>query len=130
MSSGGSGSGSAAKPANMGGADPRQDLQARYDGYKSQLSQIAARVGDLETERDEHRLVLAALEKLPADRPCFRMSGSGVLVRRTVDEVRPLLATNADGIDGVMDALMKQYKTVEDDFQKFQRDNKIKVVRG
>ncbi|BFZ54889.1 Cochaperone prefoldin complex subunit [Savitreella phatthalungensis] len=105
-------------------------LQRRYDAYKSGLQQLASKLGDLETERDEHKLVLRALEQVNDTRTCFRMGGSGVLMKRTVADVRPTLETNTKGIEGVMDALMKQYHALEKEFAAFQRENNIKIVRG
>jgi prefoldin subunit 2 len=104
------------------------DLQAQYNAYKNQLQQIAAKIGDLETEVDEHSLVISSISELPPQRKAFRMIG-GVLVEKTVGEVIPALKTNQEGIKGVMESLVRQYKNTEEEFGKFQKDNKIKVVR-
>lgn len=104
------------------------DLQQQYNSYKSTLQNLAAKIGDLETESDEHKLVLESLSTLPVERKCFRMVG-GVLTERTVGDVMPLLATNQDGLKSVMEALLSNYKETEEKFVKFQKDNKIKVVR-
>lgn len=104
------------------------DLQQQYNSYKSTLQNLAAKIGDLETESDEHKLVLESLSTLPVERKCFRMVG-GVLTERTVGDVMPLLATNQEGLKSVMEALLGNYKDTEEKFVKFQKDNKIKVVR-
>lgn len=64
------------------------------------------------------RLVLETLDPLPGDRKCFRMI-NGVLVERTVDDVVPALKTNAEGLKQVLDELVKQYKTKQDDLEKW-----------
>jgi prefoldin subunit 2 len=64
------------------------------------------------------RLVLDTLEPLSGDRKCFRMI-NGVLVERTVKDVVPALRTNADGLKKVLDDLVKQYKTKQDDLEKW-----------
>jgi hypothetical protein len=46
-------------------------------------------------------LVIAAMEKLPADRRCFRMIG-GVLVERSVGEVLPAVKSNVDKVSKVV----------------------------
>lgn len=104
------------------------DLQQQYNNYKSSLQQLAAKIGDLETESDEHKLVIESLSILPTDRKCFRMVG-GVLTERTVGDVKPLLVTNQEGLKSVMEQLLSNYKETEERFVKFQKDNKIKVVR-
>lgn len=109
-------------------AQSQVDLQQQYNAYKSTLQQLAAKIGDLETESDEHKLVLSSLSSLPSDRKCFRMVG-GVLTERTVGEVRPLLKTNEEGLKKVMESLVVNYKETEEKFVKFQKDKKIKVIR-
>ncbi|RYF47265.1 MAG: hypothetical protein EOO38_12495, partial [Cytophagaceae bacterium] len=65
-----------------------------------------------------HRLVLETLEPLPGDRKCFRMI-NGVLTERTVKEVVPILKTNSDGLKKALEELVKQYKTKQDDMEKW-----------
>lgn len=65
-----------------------------------------------------YRLVLETLEPLPADRKCFRMI-NGVLVERKVGEVMPLLKTNSEGLKKVLEDLLKQYRTQQEDMEKW-----------
>lgn len=65
-----------------------------------------------------HRLVLETLGPLPDDRKAFRMI-NGVLVERTVKDVVPALKTNAEGLKKVLDDLVKQYKSKQDDLEKW-----------
>ena len=58
------------------------------------------------------------MEPLSDDRKCFRMI-NGVLVERTVKDVKPALQTNADGLKKVLEDLVKQYKTKQDDLEKW-----------
>ena len=90
--------------------------------------------------------MLETLEPLPGDRKCFRMI-NGVLVERTVQDVLPQLKTNADGLKKVLEDLLKQYTTKQEELEKWkvcqseqvvylsdrllihsQRQNKIQVV--
>jgi prefoldin subunit 2 len=64
------------------------------------------------------RLVLETLEPLSDDRKCFRLI-NGVLVERTVKDVKPALKTNQDGLKKVLDDLVKSYKTKQDDLDKW-----------
>lgn len=68
------------------------------------------------------RLVLETLAPLPSDRKCFRMI-NGVLVERTVSDVLPALQTNADGLKKVLEDLVKQYHTKQDDMDKWKVGN-------
>ncbi|KAI0154761.1 Prefoldin beta-like protein [Xylariaceae sp. FL1272] len=75
------------------------------------------------------RLVLETLTPLPDDRTCFRMI-NGVLVERTVKDVVPALKTNAEGLKKVLDDLVKQYKTKQDDLEKWKKKNNVQVVQS
>ncbi len=66
------------------------------------------------TASHPYRLVLETLEPLPEDRKCFRLI-NGVLVERTVKDIVPALQTNQDGLKKVLDDLVKNYKTKQDE---------------
>ncbi|KAK4078681.1 uncharacterized protein Triagg1_3012 [Trichoderma aggressivum f. europaeum] len=96
----------------------QQDLQTTYSNYKNTLQQIASKIGDIEQEAEEHKLVLETLEPLSGDRKCFRLI-NGVLVERTVKDVVPALKTNQEGLKKVLDDLVKQYKNKQDELDKW-----------
>ncbi|KAF4310103.1 Prefoldin beta-like protein [Botryosphaeria dothidea] len=103
-------------------------LQIQYSNYKNILQQLAQKIGDVEQETEEHKLVLETLEPLPEDRKCFRMI-NGVLVERTVKDVIPALKTNSEGLKKVLDDLLKQYKAKQEEMDKWKKKNNIQVVQ-
>ncbi|KAK2749225.1 hypothetical protein FQN57_006841 [Myotisia sp. PD_48] len=110
--------------------DPKkqQELQFQYSTFKNTLQQLAQKIGDIEQETEEHKLVMESLEPLPSDRKCFRLI-NGVLVERTVKDVIPSLKTNSDGLKQVLDELMKQYKNKQDELDSWKKKNNIQVVQ-
>lgn len=110
-------------------AKRQQDLQAQYTNYKNTLQQIAQKIGDVEQEAEEHKLVLETLVPLPGDRKCFRMI-NGVLVERTVNDVIPALKTNAEGLKKVLDDLVRQYKSKQDELESWKKKNNVQVVQS
>ena len=44
---------------------------------------------------------------------------NGVLTERTVTEVVPILKTNSDGLKKALDELVKQYKSKQDEMEKW-----------
>ncbi|KAJ4151087.1 hypothetical protein LMH87_011804 [Akanthomyces muscarius] len=106
----------------------QQDLQTQYSNFKNVLQQIAQKIGDIEQEAEEHKLVLETLEPLPEDRKCFRLI-NGVLVERTVKDIVPALQTNQDGLKKVLDDLVKNYKTKQDELDSWKKKNNVQVVQ-
>ncbi|KAL9041691.1 MAG: hypothetical protein Q9214_004021, partial [Letrouitia sp. 1 TL-2023] len=96
----------------------QQELQQQYTNYKNNLQQLAQRIGDVEQEAEEHKLVLDTLKPLPESRKCFRMI-NGVLVERTVKDVMPALTTNSEGLKKVLEELLKQYKKQQEEMEKW-----------
>ena len=94
------------------------DLQTQYTNYKNTLQSLAQKVGEIEQEIEEHKLVTETLQPLPQERKCFRLI-NGVLVERTVKDVLPALKTNSDGLKQVLDELVKQYKGKQDEMDKW-----------
>lgn len=115
--------------ASEGALRKQQDLQTQYQNYKSTLQSLAQKVGEIEQEIEEHKLVTESLEPLPGDRKCFRLI-NGVLVERTVKEVLPALKTNSDGLKQVLEELMKQYKSKNDEMEKWKKKNNVQVVQN
>ena len=60
--------------------------------------------------------MLETLDPLSENRKCFRLI-NGVLVERTVKDVVPALKTNQEGLRKVLDDLVKQYKTKQDELE-------------
>lgn len=107
----------------------QQELQQQYQNYKNTLQQISQKIGDIEQEAEEHKLVLDTLSPLSGDRKCFRMI-NGVLVERTVRDVIPTLQTNAEGLKKVLEDLVKQYKLKQDELDKWKKKNNVQVVQS
>jgi len=107
-----------------------EEIQQQYSIFQNELQALAGKIGELESEADEHGLVLTTLEEALVDEPdrkCFRLIG-GVLVERTVKDVVPSLKTNRDGIRKVISTLADQYKSKEQELDMFKHDYKIRPM--
>ncbi|PWN89089.1 Prefoldin [Acaromyces ingoldii] len=101
-----------------------QQAGQKLQQLKGEMQSIATKIGELESDAEEHRAVIDTLrevQKAEPDRVCFRMIG-GVLVQRSVKDVLPALEQNVDGLRSVMEGLAKQYKQKDDEAQKVQRE--------
>ncbi|KAL5527814.1 hypothetical protein ACEPAG_6615 [Sanghuangporus baumii] len=107
-----------------------QELQQTLSRLQNELQALATKIGELESEAEEHELVLSTLnEALQSDprRKCFRMVG-GVLVERTVKDVVPALQTNKEGIKKVVANLLAQYKAKDDEFESLKREYNVRPI--
>ncbi|UZJ51373.1 hypothetical protein CBS101457_000693 [Exobasidium rhododendri] len=101
-----------------------QQAAQKFQGLRSEMQGIATKIGELESDAEEHRAVIETLQetqKVSPERKCFRMIG-GVLVERNVKEVLPALETNLTGLRAVMENLAKQYKSKDEEVQKLQSE--------
>ena len=67
-------------------------------------TELVNKITELQQEAKEHQLVLDAFETVEPTRKCFRMIG-GVLVERTVQDIKPSLEENLVNIDKVISNL-------------------------
>jgi chaperonin cofactor prefoldin len=84
----------------MAASGNEKAIVARFQEMRAELTQIWNKITELDMERNEHTLVLNAIQPLDASRKCFRLIG-GVLVERTVGEVLPAVTRNKEGIEQV-----------------------------
>jgi len=87
---------------------------------------IAGKISELQSEVNEHNLVITAIEKLDAGRKCFRLVG-GVLVERTVGEVLPAVKKNAEGLNEIIRQLEDQLEKRGQELNDFIVKYKIQV---
>ena len=86
---GGSGEGAAAQGPVL---NSQEAVVHRYRLLQNDVQMLTSKSTELELERQEHDLVLDALNNCGDDkRRCFRLVG-GVLVERTVGEVKTAVA--------------------------------------
>lgn len=72
-----------------------------FKQMNAECQQIQAKVTELTLEKEEHRLVEGTLSKLDDSRKAYRLVG-GILVERTVGEVRPIVTQNLAGVSFVV----------------------------
>ncbi|WWC67334.1 uncharacterized protein I206_101242 [Kwoniella pini CBS 10737] len=108
--------------------DP-QEVPIIFQRYRTELQNLAQKIGEIESEMDEHALVLSTLKPLKRSDPtrtCYRLIG-GTLVKRNVLEVIPNLETNFNGIKEVLESLVKNYKNKENEFELWRKEMGVQV---
>lgn len=72
-------------------------LEQQYKAMLQQCQQMQYKINDLGLDRDEHELVIKALEPLDPNRKCFRMVDA-IVVERNVVDVLPAVRKNRDQV--------------------------------
>lgn len=101
--------------------------EAILNHYKQmgiECSNIAAKVHELNNEKEEHRLVVEQLEKLEDNRRAYRLIG-GVLVEKTVNELLPIVQENLEGIKQIITTLSAQLDQKDESRKKFKEEHGI-----
>ena len=78
----------------------------RYQSMKQELQSLGDKLGELEMDADEHRLVLAALAPLEPKRKCWRRIG-GVLVETDIGNTIPTLQSTLQGVSAARVFLLR-----------------------
>jgi prefoldin subunit 2 len=75
----------------------RQSAIRQYNELIQVQQQLAQKITELESDRNEHSLVADTLEPLEPGRRAYRLVGE-VLVERTVEEVLPSIKKNMENV--------------------------------
>ena len=95
-----------------------QEIVQNYNNMRAEIQEMTSKINELDTERNEHALVVRNLTPLDPNRRCYRSIG-GVLVERTVKEVLPLIQKNLDQIDSWIKARTDKLKEKEKECDEF-----------
>ena len=100
---------------------PQQEVQqiiATYKAMRANISELASKVTELDSDKSEHALVIRAIAPLPASRKCYRSIG-GVLVERSVGDVLPAVERNLKGIEELISQLTRELRDKEKEADEF-----------
>jgi prefoldin subunit 2 len=75
-----------------------------YRRMTSECQQLTAKIGELNLEKDEYKLVMDTLEKLEDERKAYQLIG-GILAESKVSEVKPTVSKNFEGITVLLEKL-------------------------
>jgi len=109
----------------MTGTPDQQRIIALHKNMRHTAQAMADKLGEFDSERAEHALVVKTLTGLDAGRRCYRLIG-GVLVEWTVKEVLPAVQTNLEGINNAMGKLSQDLKVKQKELADFELQYKIR----
>jgi prefoldin subunit 2 len=80
-------------------------VQQQYRQLQQELQRLSIKISELEQDRNEHILVETTLAPLDGKRTAYRLVGE-VLVQRTVEEIRPSVASHREQVCGLLTELV------------------------
>lgn len=86
-----------------------EQLEQAFKQVENEITGLINKLSEMDGEKKEHDLVLAAMAKVPPSRRCCRMVG-GVVAERTVGQTIPAVRDNRDRIMTVVDKLNEALK--------------------
>ncbi|XP_014224616.1 prefoldin subunit 2 [Trichogramma pretiosum] len=107
------------KPSN-------EEIYAIFQTLRNEQRVLAGKLSEMESELNEHKVVIDTLNKVDGDRRCYRMVG-GVLCERTVKEVLPSLANNKEQLTKLIETLNKQLSDKGTEINEFKKKHSIRV---
>jgi len=113
-------------PTSPSSQEDAQRIVNQYKGMRAQISELANKISELDSDRNEHALVVRAITGLDGNRRCYRSIG-GVLVERTVKEVLPAVENNLKQITDLITQLSDQLKEKEKECDEFREKFNIRM---
>eukprot|EP00760_Papus_ankaliazontas_P032860 PhM_4_TR6001/c0_g1_i1/m.89261/K09549/PFDN2; prefoldin subunit 2 len=101
----------------------QMEVMQQYEALLEDQRAVMAKLADVESDRHEHSLVLDTLKPMAADRKCHRLVG-GVLMERTVGDVRPMLEAEIENIDKLISVIHEHLKPKEEAIKTFVEKNR------
>ncbi|TRY78933.1 hypothetical protein TCAL_01725 [Tigriopus californicus] len=107
----------------------QEEIIAQFNKMRNEQRTLASKLSELQMDLNEHKLVLETLDKVSADRRCFRLIG-GVLVERNVGQVAPALLNNKDKMSKLVETLEKQLTEKGKSINDYMAQNNIQIRGG
>lgn len=110
-------------------AAPSGAAMVKYREMTQEIDQLMSKINELETDRNEHKLVEETLEPLDPNRRAYRLVG-GVLVERTVKEVLPSVKTNRENLDTLVKNLQERLEGKQKEAAAYRAEHNLPTEQG
>ena len=111
---------------NGGNGGNEQEVVRIFQSKMDQRRMLVSKIGELEGQLSEHSRVYDLLVPMEGSRRAFQLV-NGVLVEGTVEEVRPMVQVNKEGLKDVLEKLAKQLKEMTLEINAYQEKHKISL---
>ncbi|XP_011496005.1 PREDICTED: prefoldin subunit 2 [Ceratosolen solmsi marchali] len=107
-------------------AKSNEDIYAGFQSLRNEQRIMANKLSEMETELNEHKIVIDTLKNVDSKRKCYRMIG-GILCERTVEEVMPSLLINKDQLTKVIGTLNEQLTSKGIEINEYKEKHNIHI---
>jgi prefoldin subunit 2 len=111
--------------SSQGGGN-EQEVVRIFQSKMDQRRMLVQKIGELEAQYSEHARVYEMLVPMEGSRRAFQLV-NGVLVEGTVEEMRPMVEGNREGLKDVLEKLAKQLKDMSLEINAYQEKHKISL---
>jgi prefoldin subunit 2 len=113
------------KAGKTEGTEAQAAILNTFQQMRKDQRKLITKISELESDRNEHKLVVQALKDTPPERRCFRMVG-GVLIERTVKEVQPALEDSVAQLEKIIDALKQELEKKGREINQYREKHNIR----
>lgn len=110
---------------SINGKSPEEILSG-FNALRNEQRGLANKLSELTLDANEHRMVIETLQKVDAERKCFRMIG-GILTERKVKDVLPLLKENNEQLALYIEKLGKKLEEKGIELNEFKEKYNIRI---
>ncbi|KAI9020462.1 Prefoldin [Hyaloraphidium curvatum] len=103
----------------------RQEVAMKFQQLTAEVEGLRKELMRLDSDKEEHQLVVDTITELNADRTCYRLV-NGVLMERTVGELLPQLKDSIEKMTKRLDDLMEGFKKRQTELDSHVRQYGIK----
>ncbi|XP_065846145.1 prefoldin subunit 2-like [Oscarella lobularis] len=115
-----------AKAALRKNVTPHELIAMQFQQLRNDQQSLGVKIAEMDSELNQHNLVIDVLKDLESTRRCFRSIG-GVLVERTVGDILPDLRQHSQKISDIIDSLKTQLEKKSHELQEFKERNNVRV---
>eukprot|EP00177_Eucheuma_denticulatum_P008615 GFKZ01015677.1.p3 GENE.GFKZ01015677.1~~GFKZ01015677.1.p3 ORF type:complete len:117 (+),score=24.04 GFKZ01015677.1:68-418(+) len=108
--------------------DQQKELVSRYQSLREEVDELYTKLGQVESDRNEHELVLKQLTSLESERRCWQQIGP-VLAEKKVGDVLPILTMNRDRFSDTVKQLTETVGRKEKEISDLQTKYGIREVQ-
>lgn len=119
-----------------------ENLQEKYDTYQTTIRGLAERLNSLNSQIQEHEVVIETLAAVPGDRKAWKMFSGGesslesknpvgsALVEMPASDAKSQLEIILKGLKELFEKTEVELKSLQAEFENWKKVKNIKIVKG